>query len=248
MQKYELFRLENVISTSKQLCEKVKNEVLVLENIAEIQAKMSQISQEAGTIETENKPFASQSPNLKQKPNNHMNEETNISAVAATLGLKDNFEVKDIITRVSALVAVEAKLTETTKALGDAQTVIAGRDATILNLQKNNDDLTASLKVYEDKETAEVKAKIDTLVEAAITDGRIDKSTKAQWIQMAEANFTLAETTLNSIPVPEQITKEIAADPKNVQAAADATKTAEQKMAEKVTAVVGENFQFKKIG
>jgi ATP-dependent protease ClpP protease subunit len=31
---------ENVIGTSKQLCEKVKNEVLVLENIAEIQAKI----------------------------------------------------------------------------------------------------------------------------------------------------------------------------------------------------------------
>jgi ATP-dependent protease ClpP protease subunit len=241
---------ENVLCTSKQLCEKVKNEVLILENIAEIQAKMSQISLEAGTIETENKPFSPHSPNLKQKPNNHvqMNEETNISAVAATLGLKDNFEVKDIIARISVLVGVEAKLTETTKALGDAQTVIAGRDAAILNLQKNNDELTASLKVYEDKEAAEVKAKIATLVEAAITDGRIDKSTKEQWIQMAEANFTLAETTLNSIPVPEQITKEIAADPKNVQAAADAAKTAEQKIAEKVTAVVGENFQFKTLG
>ena len=38
---------------------------------------------------------------------------------------------------------------------------------------------------------------------------------------------------------------EIAADPANVQAAAESTKTAEEKIAEKVTQVVGENFQFK---
>ncbi|KAA6302861.1 MAG: ATP-dependent Clp protease proteolytic subunit [Candidatus Ordinivivax streblomastigis] len=244
---------ENVLRTSKQICDKVKNEVLILENVTEIQALMSKISMEAGPLDTENKPFPNQSPNLKQKPNNHsqMNEEKNISpeyaAVAATLGLKEGFEIKDLIARVSALVGVETKLTETTKALGDAQTVIAGRDATIQNLQKNNDDLAASLKIFQDKEAAEVKASIENLVDTAITDGRIDKSTKEQWIQMAEANFTLAETTLNSIPVPEQITKEIASDPKNVQAAADATQTVEEKIAEQVKAVVGEKFEFKKM-
>jgi hypothetical protein len=177
-----------------------------------------------------------------------MNEEKNISpeyaAVAASLGLKESYEVKDVMARVSALIAVEAKLTETTKALSDANTVIAGRDATILNLQKDNGELTASLKIYQDREAEEKKAKINTLVEAAITDGRIDKSTQAQWVQMAEANFALAESTLSSIPVPDKISKEIATDPDNVQVAVDATKTVEEKMAEKVQAVVGENFKF----
>jgi ATP-dependent protease ClpP protease subunit len=245
---------ENILRTSKQLCEKVKNEISVLENISEIQAVMTRIQTEAKVFERENKHFFPATPNLIQQPNNQqkMNEEKNISpeyaAVAASLGLKDSFEVTDVITRISALVAVEAKLAETTKALGDAQTVIAGKDAAILNLQKNNSELTASLKVYRDREAEEAKAKIEQLVEAAITDGRIDKAAKAQWVQMAESNFALAESTLASIPVPEKISKEIASDPANVQSAADAAKTAEQKMAEKVTAVVGENFQFKKIG
>lgn len=64
---------------------------------------------------------------------------------------------------------------------------------------------------------------------------------------MAEANFTLAENTLNSIPAREQITREIANDPANAQAATEALKTAEDKIAEKVNTVVGESFQFKKL-
>jgi hypothetical protein len=243
---------ENILKTSKQLCDKVKNELSVLENSSDIQALMTRISGETKNFEDKNKHFQSIPPTLIQKHNNHeMNEEKNIppeyAAVAATLGFKDNFEVKDILARVSALVAVEAKLTETAKALGDAQTVIAGRDATISNLQKNNEELTASLKTYQDREETDRKAKIEQLVEAAITDGRIDKSTKAQWVEMAGSNYDLVEKTLNSIPVPDKISKEIAADPENVQAAADAAKTAEEKIAEKVTAVVGKNFEFKKI-
>lgn len=183
-----------------------------------------------------------------------MNEEKSLfeyTAVAASLGLKDGYEVKDVMARITALIGVEAKLSEATKALSDAHTVIAGKDAAIQNLQKENGELTAGLKVYQDKEAEAVKAKIETLVEKAVTDGRIDKQAKAQWVQMAEANFSLAETTLNSIPVPDKISKEIAADPKNIEAAAtaakDATKTAAEKMAEEVKAVVGENFQFKKL-
>jgi hypothetical protein len=146
---------------------------------------------------------------------------------------------------------VEAKLAETVKALSDANTVIAGKDAAIQNLQKEKDGLSASLKVYQDREAEEKKAKVSALVQAAITDGRIDKSAEAQWLQMAEANFSLAENTLNSIPVPDKISREIAADPANVQAATaaaqNAAKTAEEKITEKVQAVVGENFQFKKL-
>ena len=64
---------------------------------------------------------------------------------------------------------------------------------------------------------------------------------------MAEANFTLAESTLSSIPAREQITQEIANDPKNIQAATETIKTVEEKMSEKVNAVVGEKFEFKRL-
>ena len=89
--------------------------------------------------------------------------------------------------------------------------------------------------------------KIKTLVEAAINEGKIDKATEAQWTQMAASNYDLAESTLKSIPAREIISQEIASDPENIQATVQGTKTAETIMAEKVTAVVGENFEFKKM-
>ena len=64
---------------------------------------------------------------------------------------------------------------------------------------------------------------------------------------MAKSNFELAQNTLNSIPAREKITEQIASDPKNVTDAANAAKTVEEKMAEKVQAVVGEKFEFKKL-
>ena len=73
------------------------------------------------------------------------------AAVAATLGLKDNYEVKDVMARLNTLVSVEAKLKETEKSLTDAQTVIAGKDATITNLQKDLTTATASLSAYQQK-------------------------------------------------------------------------------------------------
>ena len=90
-------------------------------------------------------------------------------------------------------------------------------------------------------------ARIETLVEDAINAGKIDREAKAEWVKMAEANLSLAESTLASIPAREKISEEIAKDPDNVQAAAAAAKTAEEKMAEKVNEVVGENFKFGKL-
>lgn len=65
-------------------------------------------------------------------------------------------------------------------------------------------------------------------MENAIGESKIDREAKAQWVEMAEANFELAEKTLASIPAREIISKEIANDPANIQATAEATKTAER--------------------
>ncbi|MBF0577392.1 Clp protease ClpP [Dysgonomonas sp. GY617] len=242
---------ENILHTSKQLCEKVKNELTDLENISEIQVLMSRICMEADALDIENKHFESTFPNLNQIQNNHtkMDElKTNsaeYAAVAASLGMKEKYEVKDVMSRISELLGVEDKLAETGKSLKDAQTVIAGKEATIQNLQKDKDTLTASLTVFQTKEADEKKAKIEALVEAAIDNGKIDKTSKAQWVEMAESNYPLAENILSCIPVREQITKEIAADPANIQAA---RQTTEEKMDEKVQAVVGAKFEFKTLG
>lgn len=245
---------ENILHTSKQLCEKVKNELSELDNITQIQDLMERISMEAPALNTENNLSDKTCPNLKQTHKNQtqMNEEKTLSpeyaAVAASLGMKDSYQVKDVMARISELIVVEAKLNEAQQANKDAQTVIAGKDATIQNLQNNVAELTSSLDVYRKKETDEQKARIETLVEAAVTDGKLDKADKEKWIEMATSNYTLAESILASIPVREQITKEIAKDPANVQAAAQAAKTTEQELSEKVSAVVGKDFEFRKMG
>lgn len=242
---------ENILHTSKQICDKVKCELSGIEDISQIQALMTRISGSI-PVETENKPFLSKSPNLTQIDNSKtMSTEKNntpeYAAVAASLGMKENFEVKDVMARISALVSVEAKLKETEKSLTDAQTVIAGKEATISNLQKDLTTATTSLGTYQQKEATEKKNRIETMIEAAINAGKIARETKTDWVTMAENNIDLAEKTLASIPAREQISAEIASDPANIQAAANATQTVEQKLAKEVAAVVGEKFEFKKI-
>ena len=223
-------------------------------DITEIQDLMSRICSEAAPLEVENKHFQASCPNLNQNieniKNTLMNEEKTpgieFGAVAATLGMKDS-DVKDVMARISTLMGVEAKLDTTSKALNDAQLIIAGKEATVQNLQKDLSEVKAKLNVYETKEADEKKLKIKTLVEAAINEGKIDKGAEAQWTQMAASNYDLAESTLKSIPAREIISQEIASDPENIQATVQETRTAETIMAEKVKAVVGENFEFKKM-
>lgn len=232
---------KNILHTSPQLCEKVKNSISGLEDAEAIQNVMTRITADAVNNPT---------PAQKNINLNTMNESTipfELGAVAASLGIKDKFEVKDVMSRISALMNVEASLTEANRKLTDAQTVIAGKDASIGNLQKDLAETVAKLSVFEKKEADEKKARIDKLVEDAVTAGKIEKENKAQWVEMANSNYDLAEKTLSSIPAREKITHEIATDPDNVQAAKKAAKTAEEKMAEKVNAVVGENFEFKKM-
>lgn len=246
---------ENVLHTSKQICDKVKNELQGIEDISKIQSMMAEINDSIAN-DSQIKPLESQSTILKQNiikhnKNNQMSTETNNSAeyaaVAATLGLKENYEMKDVMARINDLVTIEAKLKDTEKSLTDAKTVIAGNEATITNLQKDLATTKASLSTYLKKEEDEKTAKIETMVEAAIEARKIAREAKGSWVEMASNNLELAEKTLASIPEREQISKEIASDPENVQAAADATKTAEQKMAEQVSQVVGENFEFKSL-
>lgn len=245
---------DHVLHTTKQLCDKVKNKLEQITEISEIQSLMTQISMDAPSLEAENKHLPVTSPNLNQIQNNEyqMKEENKVSpeyaAVTASLGLKENCEVNDVMTRITELRNVEAKLADKEKALNDAQTVIAGKDATITNLQKDLEQATASLDVFKNKELEEKGKQIETLVEAAITEGKIDKSTKGEWVKMAESNYPLAESILASIPKREQISKEIAKDTENIQAAAKPVDEAEKQIAEKVQAVVGKDFQFKTLG
>lgn len=244
---------EHVLKTSRQLRDKVRAELSGVTDIAAIQAVMSRMEPELSAVETENHPSDEKNTNLNTKTNqlSDMNEDKNLSpeysAVLASLGMPEKHEIKDVLSRISELTGVEAKLTETKKALSDAQTVIAGKDATIGNLQKDLDGVTARLQKYEQHEADQKAAAIQQFLQQAVDDGKIEAATLTTWTEMAVSNFELVQNTINSIPAREKISEQIATDPANTQAATSAMKTAEQKIAEKVTAVVGENFQFKKL-
>lgn len=240
----------NILHTSKQFCDKVKSELNDLPKLYDIETLMSRISAEALVL-SENKPFTERLPTLSEnnKPQT-MNEEkktSEYSAVIAALGLKEQYEVKDVMSRITDLLGMEFKYEEAHKALTDAQTVLAGKEATIQNMQKDLNGVTSRLGVYETQEKAEQLSRIKKLVADAHASGKIIDESIAQWEEMATTNFSLVEKTLAGIPARDQISKEIAGDPHNIEAAVNAIKTAETKIAEKVTTVVGEKFEFKKL-
>ena len=237
-----------VLHTSQQICDKVKCELSEIESATQIQQMMEEISASLPP-EIENKLSSEQTPilskiNNTQKMSTEKTNSPEYAAVAATLGLNEKFEVKDVMARINTLIATEAKLKDIEKSLTNAQTVIAGKEATITNLQKDLTTATASLTTYQQKEKAEKATRIESVITIAITAGKITNEMKDGWVKMAEDNIELVEKTLASIPEREQISKEIASDPANIKDAADATKGAEDKMAEKVNQVVGEKFQF----
>lgn len=245
--------VDNVLHTSRQLRDKVRIELSALENAADIRTMMCRVSAEAGIPYTECKPFASTGTTFNQtiSNDNQMSDETKTSveysAVAATLGMKDGFQPKDVMARISELLSAEGKFKEKEKELSDARTVLAGKDAAIQNLQNNVSDLTASLKAYRDREIQEKKTRIEAMVNTAKEEGKIDDPDVPKWLEMADANPGLTESILAAIPAREKISQEIAGDPAKVKAASDAAKSAEEKIADRVSSVVGENFEFKKI-
>lgn len=234
----------HVLKTNKQLRDKVRADLSGVTDTAAIQAVMSRIA-----------PFhpSDEKTTILNTKLNHtsMNEEKTLSpeynAVVASLGMQERHEVKDVLSRITELAGVEAKLAEANKALNDAKTVIAGKDAAIGNLQKDLDGVTARLQAYEQKEAEAKTNAIQAFLQQAVDEGKIEADAVAGWKQMAETNFELVQSTIASIPAREKISEQIATDPDNAKAAANALKSAEQKMAEQVEAVVGKDFEFKKL-
>lgn len=180
-----------------------------------------------------------------------MSEEKTVSAefgaVIASLGMNDQTGVKDVMARIAELMGVEARLRQAQQGLADAQTVLAGKDAAIRNLQQDMADVSERLQKYEKQEADQKASAIRSFLEKAAEEGKIEAVTIPSWEEMAQTNFPLVQSTIESIPAREQISAQIAADPANVQAAAEATRGVEERMAQQVAAVVGKDFAFGKL-
>lgn len=235
---------EHVLHTSKQLVEQVRSDMTGVTDVSAIQELMSRVA-------AENKHFLVADTTLIQTNQSRMSEEKTLSAefgaVVASLGMNDCTGVKDVMARITELMGVEARLRQAQQSLADAQTVLAGKETAIQNLQKDMAGVTERLQKYEKQEADLKAAAIENFLHKAADEGKIEAVTIPSWVEMAQTNFALVQSTIDSIPAREKISQQIAADPANVQAAAEATRDVEKRMAEEVAAVVGKDFTFGKL-
>lgn len=236
----------NIIKTSKAA--KSKAEVIDLNSpVAELRTTMEAIVAEIDenkliekVVSIHNQTSQSNSSTTK------MNEVTlNVNEVLAALGLAKDDKVNDNINaRIAELVKAEGDLKAVKSQLADLQIQYKGKEAEVTNLQSKLDEAEASLNQYQEAEKAARQAEIEAVVNAAVEAGKIEESAKDSWIEMAQDKFEMVKATLDSIQGREDIIKEIATDPANVQNKQETLTEAEKQMAEKVKAVLGEDFKL----
>lgn len=241
---------DHVIKTSKQVVEKVKNQVEGVTDVASIRDIMAsaikdevdenKLLEEVASIHKQ-KNQNSNSTTVEQEQDT-MKEQENIqfSAVSAQLGFNSDVQLQSVTARITELQNAEKELNGVKDELGDLKIKFKGKEAEIKNIQEKLDTAEASLKKYQDAEKEAKDAEINALVDAAIKAGKIEAGAKEEWITMANSNFDMVKKTLDSIAGRDDIPNEIANDPENKKDAQASLTEAEAKMAEKVKSVVGD--------
>ena len=247
---------DNIIKTSKQLCDKVKAEISVIGDVSAMREKMTEIS---ASVDQNKLPHNDNPINNQNKLHevNKTMEENKIAfgAIAAQLGFQENQPVANVSARVAVLLAaeaklagVESKLTEVQAQHTELQIKYQGKETEVQNLTQTVGEQKLELEQFHAAAKQAKDAEILALVNAAITAGKINEEAKATWVQMAHNNLDLTKATLESIPAREKITEKIAQDPANVNAAKEGLTAAEKEVQAKVEAVVGKDFELKTFG
>jgi len=232
----------HVLKTSKQVTEKVKNQIEGITNAVSLRDIMATIVEEVdeNKLLEEVAAIRLQSEQDSNQNQTKMEKQVNFEAVAAQLGFSADVAVASVSGRITELLKAEADLKEVKSQLDKLKIEYQGKEAAVTNMQTELDKVKADLKTYKDAEKAAHDAAIEKLVQDAIDAGKIDEKSKDSWIQMAQANLETVKTTLDSIPAREVISQQIANDPANKDHIEEGLKDAQAKMAEKVKAVVGD--------
>lgn len=214
----------------------------------------------AALLHTENKNFINQKPNI-------MDRET-LNVMALLLGMPGEPDERQLSARITQLREAEerAKKTESSaqelqnqndslkqeaeqlKAqMQEQETRLAGSLQTAKNLKGQLDEAMQRIQAFEEQEKLQRKEKIESIVDRAILECRIDKSARQAWIDMAEANTQLVETVFASIPAVCDIAKEIAADEGNIEKAKAALESKEDIENQTIENLVGKDFKFKNL-
>lgn len=240
---------KNVIRTSEQVRADIGERIKNAEGVASVRDIMASAFDADGENKLINKALAILEQNLQNNNTQQvMNEkELAFNSVVAQLGLSKETSVTSAPSRVAELMKAEAKLKtletdyENVKAeLDQLKIQHKGKEAEATNLSKELAEVKNELQTYKQAEAAEKAKHIETVVDEAITAGKIPAEDKTEWVEMAQANLQMVEKTLGGIAPREVISEEISNDPANMQAAEDATKGAYAELAEKVRSVVGD--------
>lgn len=245
---------EHILKSSKEVVARIAASVDGVKNVKAIGSVM--MAQHL----LENQKNTSTTITTKEVENSlHSNQnlttmtENEIKMVAAQLGIAEDkatgatitAKVNELLTKEKQFDSVKAELQTVKDTLAAKETELTGCKASVQNLTQNLDAVKAELKTYKDKETEARNAEITSIVEAAITSGKISKESKDTWIKLATDNFDLAKQTLDGIAARDNITGKIANDPTNKGVAADGIKSEAEKVQAKVDEVVGKDFQFR---
>ena len=184
------------------------------------------------------------------KTTNKMND-NEITVFAALLGMTgEKATVEGVSAQINAIKAkaekydtLKAAYDKVNKEFATAQTELEGAKASVKNLTADLETANASLKQYKEAEAAAMTKKIDVLVDGAIAASKIDKDSKETWVKMAQNDFALAESVLNSIPARADLSKKIS-QAQEVEAQ-KGVKSEEERIKAEVDKVVGENFKFR---
>lgn len=240
---------KNVIKTPKQVSDSIREKIdgiASAESLREIMGAAvdeNKLISKTLAILHQNKIAETQAKKVMEQEN------TLFDALFAQLGLPKDTPAATVTSRIGELMSAQSELKDVKSQLEALNIKYKGKEAEVSNLQTKLTETEAKLKEYQDAEAAAKVAEREALVQSAIDANKIPAESKNDWLAMAEVHFETVKATLASIPAREVITDEIANDKQNVDdAIANATKTAEKLMDEKVKEVLGENFELRKFG
>lgn len=234
----------HVIETTAAIKAKVDEIIKAGMDVTKLKAVMNELVKQP----KENK-ATKEIENINKKTNKMDNNE--ITVFAALLGMTgEKATVEGVSAQINTIKAkaekydtLKASYDKVSKEYATAQTELEGAKASVKNLTADLETANASLKKYKDAEANAMAEKINALVDNAIASSKIDKSAKDTWVKMAQNDFALAESVLNSVPARADLSKKISQAQESQ--AQDGVKTEEERIKAQVDKVVGENFKFR---
>lgn len=234
----------HVIETPATTKAKVNDVIKAGMDVTKLKAVMNELVNQPKNVK-----IKKENENTNKIVNKMNNNE--ITVFAALLGMTgENATVEGVSAQINTIKAKAEKYDtlktaydKVNKEFATAQTELEGAKASVKNLTADLEIANASLKQYKDAEAAAMTERINALVDGAIATSKIDKDSKETWVKMAQNDFKLAESVLNSIPARADISKEIGHAQEGE--AQEGVKTEEERIKAEVDKVVGENFKFR---